>query len=338
MRKILIFLFAVMAQSLPAQTYYNMWRGSGQSGQPEWIANSAMSYGFTGIQFTTANIYRGHIAGNGQWFVMNPDESVTSYQYVNNLKNNMANVANCALGTQGGIAANKFMLTDFEISSNVDAYLSFGRHHHVTFDNQVAQWLRINSYGGIACWGNGLANDNDNPNLLLTGTEMRTSLDGINASLKKSNHSLWFGSTSNAGFEIGTNGITALYIGNGQNIFLGFDRNTAAAEIRDSLKLQYRLFVDKGILSEDYAIAPKSAWADCVFSEEYSLRPLSEVERYIGINRHLPDVPSAEDVSNYGYSQHELNMVLLQKIEELTLYIITQQKEIEELNNKLINQ
>ncbi|MDO4827301.1 MAG: hypothetical protein Q4B16_07095 [Bacteroidia bacterium] len=336
MRKILVLLFALIAQTLPAQTYYNMWRGSGQSGQPEWIANSAMSYGFTGIQFTTADIYRGHIAGNGQWFIMNPDESITSSQYVNTLKNNMANVANCALGTQGGIAANKFLLTDFEISSNVDAYLSFGRNHHVTFDNQVAQWLRINSYGGIACWGNGLANDNDNPNLLLTGTEMKTFLDGIYASLKKSNNSLWFGSTSNAGFEIGTNGTTALYIGNGQNIFLGFNRNTAA-EIRDPLKLQYRLFVDKGILSEDYAIAPKSAWADYVFSKEYSLRSLSELETYIDKNRHLPDVPSAEDVSKNGYSQHELNTVLLQKIEELTLYIIMQQKEIEELKHKMIN-
>lgn len=334
--KKLVFCIALslVTYSLSAQTYYNMWRGDGASGQPEWIANSAMSYGFSGIQFTTADKYRGHISGGGQWFVMNPDESVTSSQYVNMLKNNMASVSNCALGTQGGIAASKFMLTDFEISANVDAYLSFGRNRDVTFNNQVSKWLRINSYGGIACWGNGLANENDLPNLMLTGTELRTSIDGMSTSMRNVNNSLWFGTTNNAGIEIGTHGTTAIYIGNGQNIFFGFDKNSAAA-INNTHKLRYRLFVDKGILSEDYAIAPKSAWADFVFAEDYELKPLSELELFIVENQHLPDVPSAEEISVSGYSQHDMNAALLQKIEELTLYVISQQKEIDELKAKI---
>ena len=53
------------------------------------------------------------------------------------------------------------------------------------------------------------------------------------------------------------------------------------------------------------------------------------MESFIAENEHLPDVPSAAQVAEEGYSQHDMNKVLLQKIEELTLYIIKQQKEIE---------
>ena len=81
-------------------------------------------------------------------------------------------------------------------------------------------------------------------------------------------------------------------------------------------------------------ISPKSTWADFVFSRNYNLKPLKEVESFIAENEHLPDVPSAAQVAEEGYSQHDMNKVLLQKIEELTLYIIKQQKEIEELKRR----
>ena len=64
------------------------------------------------------------------------------------------------------------------------------------------------------------------------------------------------------------------------------------------------------------------------------MKPLSELESFIVENQHLPDVPSAEEISVSGYSQHDMNAVLLQKIEELTLYVISQQKEIDELKAK----
>lgn len=91
----------------------------------------------------------------------------------------------------------------------------------------------------------------------------------------------------------------------------------------------------KGILSEDYSIGPVSSWADFVFSPTYRLKPLSEVEEYVIKNKRLLDVPSEEDVSKDGYSQHELNKALLQKFEELTLYVIQQQKEIQELKSQI---
>lgn len=59
--------------------------------------------------------------------------------------------------------------------------------------------------------------------------------------------------------------------------------------------------------------------------------PLSETERFIRQNGHLPDVPSAKEVETNGVNVGEMNAILLQKIEELTLHVIVLEKEINEL-------
>ncbi len=74
-------------------------------------------------------------------------------------------------------------------------------------------------------------------------------------------------------------------------------------------------------------------WSDFVFDDGYNLRPLGEVERYIEANRHLPDIPSAQQVEEEGVDVGEMNKLLLQKVEELTLYIIDLQKQIDELKS-----
>lgn len=111
--------------------------------------------------------------------------------------------------------------------------------------------------------------------------------------------------------------------------------NDEVSNIPLSLKSKYGLFVKKGILSEDYSVAPIASWADFVFSPTYKLKPLSDVETFIKKNNHLPDVPSEEEVATEGYSQHDINKALLQKIEELTLYVIQQDKEIQQLKTQL---
>ncbi|MBI9033478.1 MAG: hypothetical protein JEZ03_03295 [Bacteroidales bacterium] len=82
------------------------------------------------------------------------------------------------------------------------------------------------------------------------------------------------------------------------------------------------------------------SWADYVFAKDYHLRSLSEVENFITENGHLPDVPSEEKVIEEGINVAEMDAILLQKIEELTLYMIEQQKMIDELKqeNQLIKQ
>jgi hypothetical protein len=71
--------------------------------------------------------------------------------------------------------------------------------------------------------------------------------------------------------------------------------------------------------------------ADYVFHPTYKLMPLPEVEQYVKTNSHLPEIPSATEVSKNGMSMGEMQNKLLQKVEELTLYVIEQQKRIEQL-------
>jgi hypothetical protein len=97
----------------------------------------------------------------------------------------------------------------------------------------------------------------------------------------------------------------------------------------------YKLHVADGIRTERVKVDLQTAWADYVFESDYHLKSLSEVEAYIEQNGHLPDVPSAEEVEVNGIELGEMNVKLLEKIEELTLYIIQQQKQIDAMNKEL---
>ncbi len=80
-----------------------------------------------------------------------------------------------------------------------------------------------------------------------------------------------------------------------------------------------------------YAKTQSSAVPDYVFGNNYSLMPLSKVEEYTKKNQHLPGVPSATEMESGNVDLVKMNMILLQKVEELTLHAIRQQKEIDEL-------
>jgi hypothetical protein len=77
-------------------------------------------------------------------------------------------------------------------------------------------------------------------------------------------------------------------------------------------------------------------WADCVFEEDYVLMPLDEVESFVKTEKHLPNVPSEEELIEDGLDVEEMNKILMMKVEELTLYLIDQNKSIEELKAKVI--
>lgn len=74
---------------------------------------------------------------------------------------------------------------------------------------------------------------------------------------------------------------------------------------------------------------------DFVFEDDYELMPLSEVKAFIEREQHLPDVPSAEEINAGSLNMTEMQMKLLQKVEELTLYTLEQQKTIENLQSRL---
>lgn len=98
----------------------------------------------------------------------------------------------------------------------------------------------------------------------------------------------------------------------------------------------YRLFVEKGILTERVRVAIKGSaeWADFVFSKDYRLMPLNELSTYISNKHHLPGIPGVDEVLHNGIDIGEIQAKLLQKIEELTLYLVQQHKEIEQLKRE----
>lgn len=75
--------------------------------------------------------------------------------------------------------------------------------------------------------------------------------------------------------------------------------------------------------------------ADFVFSSDYNLKSLSEVETFIKENNHLPDIPSEKEMQENGLNLNNMQIKLLQKIEELTLYVIEQDKKINSLEKQL---
>lgn len=72
-----------------------------------------------------------------------------------------------------------------------------------------------------------------------------------------------------------------------------------------------------------------TGWADYVFEDDYRLAPLSEVESHIREKKHLPGIPSANEIAAHGVSMGEMQAKLLAKIEELTLHVIAQGKQLE---------
>jgi len=91
----------------------------------------------------------------------------------------------------------------------------------------------------------------------------------------------------------------------------------------------YKLSVDGRVRAD--AVKVYTSWADYVFEEDYYLPTLKEVKEFIAQNGHLKDIPSAAEVEVSGIELGEMNKLLLQKIEELTLYMLELKEEIEEL-------
>jgi hypothetical protein len=91
----------------------------------------------------------------------------------------------------------------------------------------------------------------------------------------------------------------------------------------------------KGIRAEKVTVELYSSWADFVFDKEYSLMKIDEVEKYIAEHKHLPGIPSSTEVKKEGVNVSEMFAKQMQKIEELTLYMIEIKKENQVLKDKL---
>jgi len=104
----------------------------------------------------------------------------------------------------------------------------------------------------------------------------------------------------------------------------------------DDLPTGYLLGVNGGVLATKVFIATLPNWPDYVFKKNYKLKPLSEIKTYIDMNHRLPDMPSERDVAEKGIDLGEMNKLLTKKVEELTLYLIEKDKQVqkEQQNNQ----
>lgn len=91
-----------------------------------------------------------------------------------------------------------------------------------------------------------------------------------------------------------------------------------------------------GTLKAKQIQVKSNIWADYVFDDNYELMTLDDVEEFISKNRHLPNIPSAKEIENGELDLGEMQRLQMEKIEELTLYLIEKDKQIEVLHNKLI--
>lgn len=94
----------------------------------------------------------------------------------------------------------------------------------------------------------------------------------------------------------------------------------------------YKLSVKGKIRAEEIKV--ETGWSDFVFKPDYKLRSLKEVESFIKENGHLPEIPSEQEVLADGVELGNISSKLLQKIEELTLYMLEQDKRIENLEKE----
>jgi hypothetical protein len=100
----------------------------------------------------------------------------------------------------------------------------------------------------------------------------------------------------------------------------------------------FKLAVEGTIGARKIKVTQETPWADYVFDSSYQLASLQQVEKFIQQNKHLPEVPSAAEVKKDGLDLGDNQVILLKKIEELTLYIIEQNKQVESQKQQLETQ
>lgn len=100
---------------------------------------------------------------------------------------------------------------------------------------------------------------------------------------------------------------------------------------------QEKLSVNGNIRSREVKVEITN-WPDYVFGEDYKIKSLENLEKYIKENKHLPEVPSAKEISDNGLELGEMNKVLMKKVEELTLYLIDHNKTLIDQKYQINNQ
>lgn len=130
-------------------------------------------------------------------------------------------------------------------------------------------------------------------------------------------------------FIVRTNGADRLWIDSVGYVTIG-------GKIGPTLSGPYKLAVKGKIAATDFNVIASGSWPDYVFDPSYKLKTLEETEAFIKSNKHLPNIPAASVVEKEGIALGDMQKRMMEKIEELTLYLIEANKQIKDLNKKIV--
>ncbi|SEE67503.1 hypothetical protein SAMN04487765_3742 [Tenacibaculum sp. MAR_2010_89] len=283
------------------------------------------------IRFLDAQIMMNVIKNNG--------ETINAF--------NISNLGNVGLGTTSpksrldlgknysnpSIYPNKITLWSggennyfgFGISTGDLDYFSQSNHRFYTGYNGTpgSEKMVIQSNGNV---GIGTTSPNskltiNNGALSFTGS---VSLPMASLGLHNSNFMYLVGGS--AGLKLTDDGLKGITVVDGGNVGIGTTQPDMELTVNGKIHAK-EVKIDLAIPAPDY-----------VFKSDYKLRSIEEVENFIKEYSHLPEIPSAKEFAKNGVMQAEMDMNLLKKIEELTLYTIDQEKKLKTQNSKIENQ
>jgi hypothetical protein len=257
-----------------------------------------------------------------------------------------SNSTNWAFGTWQGCARIGSSTNNFEsISDEFDFTTSYFRSITPKFLGiPSSRWTNFYSIDGAFSGKVGIGVDIPKGSLQVTDPYNNITWAYITSNSINDSAALYFGEGANPNYGIywlydGDNNVMELW-GVSTTNHLGphitIKRNSGDISIgsRDFAN-GYKLSVAGKIMSEGVTVKIRSEWPDYVFGKKYKLMALSDLESFIKTNGHLPNIPNAKDVAKSGVDLAEMQRLLLEKIEELSLYIIHQQKEIEFLKDEI---
>lgn len=230
-----------------------------------------------------------------------------------------------SLNSDGGVAQfNAYSNSDFRIIQRSNAIL--------TFWTNTAERLRVDQIGNV-----GIGTTSPMGKLHVSAGNIV--VDTVN----------WYCSRNSSGLVAPIMGINknTVYVGdlfgnlnnslvfraNGSNQMVLSSAGNVSIGTNDPMG--YKLAVNGTAIATSMTVKLNANWPDYVFKSSYQLSPLKDIEGYINRNHHLPEIPSAEEISEKGQNLGEMNQLLLKKVEELTLYLIEFKKDNEELKERL---
>jgi hypothetical protein len=152
-----------------------------------------------------------------------------------------------------------------------------------------------------------------------------------NLYLALSGGNVGIGTSSVNGYKLAVNGSMLTHnisVGNNSNI-LNINASTISFSGDD------KTVIESDQIKTGKIVLSVGSFPDYVFDADYNLMPLNKVDEFIKENKHLPNMPSEKEIVTNGMSVGEINVKLVEKIEELTLYILQQEKKINRLIEKV---